>query len=147
LRCKDCVEEAERKEREAAEARRKIAKNKEGGISSTTEETHLCSGPCKRTMPVSSFNRNQLSKKEKARCRECVEKAIDEEKKNNEDKISKEIALAKENVKKAEQGGNAIEILKATNHLAALESQLVTGVKPKVLGRGRGSRTRRGRGR
>ena len=145
MRCKECVEKAESQERQAAEEKRKIAKEMSTGANEN-EETHLCSGMCKQTLPISSFNRNQLSKKEKARCQKCVEKAIEKEKKSNEEKITKEIAQAKEDVKKAEQGGNAIAMLKATNHLAALESQLVTGIKPKVLGRGK-SKAMRGRGR
>lgn len=147
MRCKKCVEDAERKEREAAEQRRKLAAEEESSNTTATTafETHPCSGACKRTLPVSSFNRNQLSKKEKARCRECVEKAIEEEKRCNEEKLQKEIADAKEAVKKAEAKGNAVEILKTTNHLASLESQLVTGVKPKVLGRSSRGRNNRGR--
>lgn len=141
MRCKQCVSESERKEREAAEQRRRTIAEKEAAASSSTDtaattlETHPCSGPCKRFLPASSFNRNQLSKKDKARCPECVEKAIEEEKKSNDEKIIKEITEAKEAVKKAEKKGNAIEMLKTTTHLAALESQLVTGVKPKKLGR------------
>ena len=63
---------------------------------------------------------------------------------------SDKIAAAKERIKAAE-GRSPMEKMKAEAALAALEAEHVTGLKPVVLGRGRGKGGRwssgRGRGR
>ena len=68
----------------------------------------------------------------------------------------KEAALeeARKALQQAEIGGNSVAVLKASAHLAALEGEKVTGLKPVVLGKGgreRGGggswRGRAGRGR
>lgn len=74
-----------------------------------------------------------------------MEKTIEDEANANKSKLDEQIDQAKEDLKKAEdRGASSIEIFKASNHLASLEAQKVTGLKPKVLGRGRGGRGRRG---
>jgi hypothetical protein len=147
LKCKQCVEEAAKQERHAAEARRKAKEEAGQGSSATNGQSeegsetqqNACAGPCGRSLPDSAFNRNQLAKKDKARCRECVEKAIEEENNANKSKLDSQIAEAKEALKNAEaRKAPSTEIFKAANHLASLEAQKVTGLKPTKMGRGRG---------
>ena len=57
------------------------------------------------------------------------------------------LAEAKKAVKVAEATGSAAQKLKANAQLAALEGELVTGLKPMVIGRGRRGSGGRGRGR
>ena len=145
LRCKVCVAQAEAAERKAAAERSltaiehlpKLEPSGSSEVASVEILTYACAGKCGRTdLPASAFNRNQLSKGPgKARCRECVEKSIEEEKNDVAVKHVSDIADAREALKGAEASGDAIRILKASNHLSALEAQHVTGIQPKVLGR------------
>jgi len=147
LKCKQCVAELEAKERAVAAAKKTNSnQDKEG-----SDETKLCTcASCKKSLSSSHYNRNQLAKGEgKSRCRSCVEKAIANEAKQTKDAKEAKIENAKERVRLAEQKGNFAELVKAEAELSALEAEIVTGLKPKILrGRkARGGTTGRGRGR
>lgn len=155
LKCKTCTADQEEKERATAAAAASSARSDE---TTTTTTTHKCAS-CKETLPTSLFNRNQLSKKkEKARCRACVEKALKEEEQSKQSSRQNQIdeiqAKLKElDVKKGGSGSaNAVqEKLKYESMLSALEAEHVTGLKPMKMrsaGRGRGGswRTRTGSG-
>ena len=146
LQCKKCVADKEVAERKAAQAKRQ-ANDKACEIVAPGSNvgTFVCCA-CKQALPEQSFNRNQLSKKEKARCKKCVERSIQEESKMVEKAKADKIEAAKLKLKSAEAGGNPAEIAKAASALSALEAEYVTGLKPIVLGKGRG-RAGRGRGR
>lgn len=146
LKCKKCVTEQETKEREAAAKRRAALETSDTGSPCT--ETHTCSS-CKKSLPQTDFNRNQLAKKEKARCRKCVEKATQNEeagrKSSREDKISD----LKKKIEQMNLKGNVKEKVRLESELSALEAEHVTGLKPiKMSSAGRGNwRARAGRGR
>ena len=137
LKCNKCTAEQEERERSEAASKRKTASASCVGGEST------CSS-CKKTLPVDNFNRNQLAKKEKARCRSCVEKSIRAEESTRESSKKGKIDEIKRMIREAETKGDVQERLKWESQLSALEAEFVTGLKPIVMGRGRG---RRGRGR
>lgn len=150
LKCKQCVAAAEKLEREKAEARRKKDSSGEGALSiDITEETRACSGSCGKTLSQSSFNRNQWAKGEgKSRCRECVEKSVQEEGANQSKAKDDKIMRARQDVEDAKASGDSSRIVTAESVVAALEAEKVTGLKPIKLGRGRGRGVGgRGRGR
>ncbi|CAB9523653.1 expressed unknown protein [Seminavis robusta] len=147
LKCKQCVQEQEEKERQAAAAKRSTNAN------ATSEGETLACKSCTKELDASQFNKNQWNKGAgKARCRSCVEKALEEEKQQQASSQATKLQAAKDKVAQAEASGNAQAILKAESELAALEAEKVTGLKPVKMssraggGRGRG-RGGRGRGR
>ena len=156
LKCKKCVADAERAERDAAEARRKqkmeTASSHDGGNNEDggAEEVRQCAGSCQRQLPQSSFNRNQWGKGEgKSRCRACVEKSLeDDQAQRNQSKQDKiDAARVKVETLKKTPGTKPADIVAAESELAALEAEKVTGLKPVRLGSGRGGRRGGGRGR
>jgi len=109
-------------------------------VPSSNEEQFTCS-LCSTVFPRESFNRNQLNKgPEKQRCKACVEKTVAEELQSTAGCRTARLKEAKERLRKAETSGAAAEKLAAASELAALEAEIVTGLKPKVLGKGRGKR-------
>mmetsp|Transcript_24388 Transcript_24388/g.57980 ORF Transcript_24388/g.57980 Transcript_24388/m.57980 type:complete len:182 (+) Transcript_24388:149-694(+) len=134
LKCNKCAAEQEERERSEAASKRKTALV--GGEST-------CSS-CKQTLPLDNFNRNQLAKKDKARCRLCVEKSIKDEERTRESSKQGKLDEIKRKMKEADTKGDVKERLRWESQLSALEAEFVTGLKPIVMGRGRG---RRGRGR
>jgi hypothetical protein len=143
LNCKRCVQETEEAERAAAASKRALTTTAE-----TSDETRSCAS-CQQDLNLDKYNKNQWNKGEgKSKCRACVELALAKE--ASDMKVAKEGKLeqAKSNVKLANQSGNAHAILKAESELAALEAELVTGLKPvRMSGRGGGRRSSGGRGR
>lgn len=121
-----------------------VAKRQSTGATSTQTEA-ACSS-CKKTLPTSNFNRTQL-KKDKARCRKCVEKSVEQEEQSRKSTRQSKIDDIQQNIRKAEKSGNVQEKLKYESQLSAMEAENVTGLKPIVMGRGRGSWRGRGRGR
>ena len=145
LKCKRCVAAQEAKEREAAAARRT---DKDSGGPAVSNACHTCAS-CKKSLPAADFNRNQLAKKEKARCRDCVEKAVQEEESSRKSSKEEEIANLKQEIEKMSVRGTAAQKVKLESQLSALEAEHVTGLKPiRMSAAGRGSwRSRAGRGR
>ena len=139
LKCKQCTSAQEAKERQEAAAKSSASTNK------TIAGPIICAS-CKQSLPGSDYNRNQLAKKN-GRCRACVEKSLLEE--ENSSKMSKQKLLddVRQKVKEAESKGDVKEKLKYESQLSALEAEHVTGLKPIVMGRGKGSWRGRGRGR
>jgi len=174
LKCKLCVAAVEATERRAAQERAEAKANTnanaqagaeelvaagEGGIGKAKQATtpppaHAASASassttcasCKKSLPPTSYNRNQLSKPPgKARCRICVEAAVkDEATASREARLAK-IEDAKRAVADAERSGDVAATLAAESRLSALEAEVVTGLKPVALGKGRGGRWRSGR--
>lgn len=140
LKCKQCTSAQEEKERQAAAAKASASGNK------TTEELIICAA-CKQSLSTSSYNRNQLTKKVGARCRICVEKAIHAEEQSRVSSKQNALEEVKQKIKEAEAKGDVKEKLKYESQLSALEAEHVTGLKPVLMGRGRGSWRGRGRGR
>jgi len=118
----------------------------------------LCGGPCALAKPAMEFNNTQLKKAQKGlgegRCRVCVEAASVFEVAGRAAAKEKKMTDARARVAAAEKaystakdaknsGATAAERLAANAALCALEAELVTGLKPMRLGRGRS----RGRGR
>lgn len=140
LKCKTCTAAQEEKEREAA------ARKIELDVSSEPKDPVICSS-CKKSLDPSQFNRNQLSKKEKARCRECVENAILQEEKNRKSCTDEKLSSLRSKVEQMKVSGNIAGLVQAESELSAMEAERVTGLKPQVLGRGgRGRYRGRGRG-
>eukprot|EP00529_Nitzschia_sp_RCC80_P033825 CAMPEP_0113502452 /NCGR_PEP_ID=MMETSP0014_2-20120614/33562_1 /TAXON_ID=2857 /ORGANISM="Nitzschia sp." /LENGTH=207 /DNA_ID=CAMNT_0000397241 /DNA_START=33 /DNA_END=656 /DNA_ORIENTATION=- /assembly_acc=CAM_ASM_000159 len=151
LKCKQCVADAEKAERDAAEARRKqkmaaSSGNGGGDGKEEAEEVRQCAGSCQKQLQQSSFNRNQWGKGEgKSRCRTCVEQSLEDEKTQQSQSKQGKIDAARAKVENLKQtpGTKPQDIVAAESELAALEAEKVTGLKPIRLGSGRG----RGRGR
>ena len=144
LKCRQCVEKEEQEQRKAAAAKRAANESNSG-------ETLQCKG-CQKGLSESHFNKNQWSKGPgKARCRACVEKSLEEEKKARETSTAANLQAAKDKVAAAKASGNSMAILKAESELAALEAEKATGLKPQKMNRGGGGRGggrgRAGRGR
>jgi len=105
----------------------------------------ICSS-CKESLPTSDFNRNQLAKKDKARCRQCVQRAIDEEERNRTIGREQKIQDLREKLHLMNVNGDVKGKLQYETELSALEAEHVTGLKPVVMGKGgRGRGTGRGR--
>ena len=160
LKCKQCVAAAEAAERKAAqdraEAKAKACGDDSGEKKVKSGSTCMASGgdgassppplqppvtcaACQQSLPPSSYNRNQLSKPPgKARCRSCVEEAVAKEaeavKSTKQDRLGK----AQRDLEDAKRSGDTKKIIAAESVLAALEAEVVTGLKPVVLGKGRG---------
>ena len=163
IRCKECVEAAAAEERAVAAAKQaakaSVAETLPAAPVPTDgpnalppppppppTEQHVCSA-CGKTLAAEAFNRTQLAKGVgKQRCRECVEQAEKQAVASSDTQREASLAEARAALKEAEATGSAAQVLKASTTLAALEAQKVTGLKPVVLGRGRGSwRGRSGR--
>jgi len=164
LKCKQCVAAAEAVERKAAqdraEAKAKACGDDSGekevkggsmisGASSSPLQPPVTCAACQQSLPPPSYNRNQLSKPSgKARCRSCVEEAVAKEaeavKSTKQDRLEK----AQRDLEDAKRSGDTKKIIAAESVLAALEAEVVTGLKPVMLGkgRGRGGRWSSGRG-
>lgn len=144
LKCKQCTQQQEEKERQAAAAKRAAAGPAQEAASGG--ETLACKS-CEKELTANEFNKNQWSKGAgKARCRGCVEKALEDEKNQQESAKASKLQAAKDKVTQATASGNASAILKAESELAALEAEKVTGLKPVRMNRGSGGRGGRGRG-
>ncbi|CAJ1952927.1 unnamed protein product [Cylindrotheca closterium] len=138
LRCKQCIAEAERLEREASAKKKAQTQANGTGGSSEKEESRKC-GSCGKVLPQSAFNRNQWSKGEgKSRCRQCVEESIKQEAQQQSQSKTDQIAAAKLKVEQARKSKSASAILAAESELAALEAEKVTGLKPVRMGTGGG---------
>ncbi|VEU41037.1 unnamed protein product [Pseudo-nitzschia multistriata] len=153
LRCKQCTAKQEQDKRAEAKARGASdngAKNddKNGDL----EEKRKCAGKCQQILSKDCYNRNQWSKAEgKSRCRECVERSIQEEAAQQKTSKDEKLQRARKKVEdlKASKKATAMEIVAAESEVAAIEAEKVTGLAPVRLGgRGRGTRSYgRGRGR
>eukprot|EP00164_Ancoracysta_twista_P012067 GFYU01018820.1.p1 GENE.GFYU01018820.1~~GFYU01018820.1.p1 ORF type:complete len:215 (-),score=50.02 GFYU01018820.1:100-744(-) len=156
IKCKMCVENVQKAERDAAKAKQAAAAasvsvtSGDGGQEDAgPEERHKCSA-CKDELPEGNFNKNQLRKGPgKQRCRDCVEKA--EEKASKDLEAKRLAASASANAAANNPALEGKDKLQAEALSAALEGELVTGLKPIKLGSGRGRGGRggswRGRGR
>ena len=136
--CKKCAAERLERERLVAEAKRSDAS--EG----TSSSTHVCAA-CGATKPASAFSRAQLNNKgADARCSACVRDAEACDAKDAKESVEKRLKEARAASAVAE-ATNAMGKLGVFAREAALEAELVTGLKPqRIGGRGRGGR---GRGR
>jgi len=144
LRCKRCVDKAQELERRVALEK---AANEQSQSSVEGEEADLlkcCT--CSKELMASHFSRSQRQKHEsQRRCSTCVERAEQDEKNaiktTNEGKL-REARLA---AKRADLPGvSAKERLAALSAEAAVEAELVTGLRATRLGRGRGRGRSRG---
>jgi hypothetical protein len=154
LKCKTCVATAEAQEREAAAARRKEkAQSQSSSAEAATEddEKRECTA-CQQELSLSAYNRNQWSKGPgKSRCRSCVEAAVEAEATQHDQSKTDAIKQARADLEKAEQTpADTLGVVKAAAKLSALEAELVTGLKPKIIRRpmrgGRSGRSSSGRG-
>ena len=136
LKCKTCVLAAEAEERDNAKSRKHT-----GGVDA--DESRRCL-KCSKVLSRNEFNKNQWNKGEgKSRCRTCVEEALREE--ATHQSISKEAKIleARLKVEEAKKNGKSTQILLAAeSHLAALEANIVTGLKPVKMSAGRGRKGR-----
>ena len=156
LKCKQCVDKAAQAERDASAAKAAKAAPASTGASASAGDgdgagagaaSHVCSA-CEKALPASAFNKTQLSKGEgKQRCRECVTSAEQAEASGAAARQAEALRDAKTAAKRADAVGSTAEKLKANAALAAAEAELVTGLKPIVLGRGRSRGRGAGRGR
>ena len=161
LKCKQCVAAAEAAERKAAQDRAEAkakAKAEAGGAGAgagaaksdgDASQPPVTCKACSKSLPASSYNRNQLSKPPgKARCRSCVEEAVAKEAAEVTSTKKERLEKAQKDLEDAKRRGDTKGIIAAESVVAALEAEIVTGLKPVVLGkgRGRGGRWSSGRG-
>lgn len=160
LRCKQCIAEAQKQEQGVSATGVEDAKvsvessestNSSGDPGGECSTVHPCSA-CSKSLPASSFNRNQLNKGEgKQRCKECVQIAEMAAATAVEEGKATKLAQAEERLRLAEAASpkNTAEVLAAASALAALEAQAVTGMTPATRrgGGGKGGGGGRGRGR
>lgn len=161
LKCKQCVNSAEAKERELAAAKRLASSSASTsnitspvgticGGTDTTEETlpRTCAG-CQQELECSAYNRNQWNKGDgKSKCRTCVDQSIQNEQQQQSQLKDAALAAAQEKVQQAHQSKSPRLILQAESELAALQAEQVTGLKPmKLSSAGRGGRRGGGGGR
>ena len=151
VRCKRCVAEVEAEERRAARERAEARTKAETGSGERGEGGEKGPVPCaacRQSLPPTSYNRNQLAKGSgKARCRVCVEKAVNDEAASAGEAKKKRLEDAQKAVRDAERKGDLKAKLAAESVLSALEAEKVTGLAPVKLGRGRGRGGRWGSGR
>ena len=155
LKCKQCVAAAEAAERKAAQDRAEAKAKAAGaggaspGSGAGAAKNDIPCAACSKSLPPSSYNRNQLSKPPgKARCRSCVEEAVAKEAEGVASSKKERLEKAQKDLEDAKRRGDTKAIIAAESVVAALEAEVVTGLKPVVLGRGsgRGGRWSSGRG-
>jgi hypothetical protein len=165
IKCKACVEKAANDERTAAATK---AAGKQsifqagdagaggggGGGTDAALELHQCSA-CKKDLAEGAFNRNQLRNKGpgKQRCIACIVEAEKSEASAAAGKQAAQLREVTQTARRAEACGTVGQKLKAASALAAAEAELVTGLRPMIIGRGgrgrgkgKGSWSARGRG-
>lgn len=126
LKCKECIEAAQKAEQSQAAAKT---------ASKSSDETAMCSA-CQRDLSVGAFNKTQLRKGEdQRRCRECILKAEEDERETVVAAKASRKKYLEEQLEKAEKSGNASEKCKFAAALSAFEAELVTGLKPVLLGK------------
>jgi len=130
LKCKQCTKAQEEKERQAA------ALKKPSNSSGPPSEPVTCS------LDPSFFNRNQLSKGSSARCRSCVEKAIQKEESDRKSRKVTQMTEIRRKISEMDAKGDTWSKVRYESELSALEAEHVTGLKPISMKSGRG----RGRG-
>ena len=136
MKCKTCVEAAAQQERDVAAAKTAAAGGAAVPATEGPPESHECSS-CKSALPATAFSRSNLSKGPgKQRCLGCVKESEQANLTAGDAALKEKLAAAKAAAAQAEACGTAAEKLAAHSKVAAIEGQMVTGLKPVVLGRG-----------
>ena len=138
ITCKTCTSQAE-SSRQLSSA---TPSTPSSTPSSNDDALHKCSS-CLMDLPSSSFKRNQLNNKGpgKQRCIPCVSLAL-----SSEESAASAARERKEEKEGGKKGGKGDTLREACKEVAK-EAELVTGLKPMVLGRGGGKWRRGGGGR
>ena len=125
LRCKQCIQEAEAQERIASLQKSSVT---EKAPTDGPELTRECAN-CQQEHPQSLYNKNQWNNKKEgvSRCIHCIEAAAKEEAQQSNAALLAKIEAAQVAVQEAQ--GTARQ-LPAESVLAALQAELVTGLKP-----------------
>ena len=134
-------------ERALAAATAKLRVKEGGDGADASAATHECAA-CERSRPADAFSNKQLNQKGpgKQRCRECCDAAEAAEASSAKTHAEARLTRAREASAIAEKT-NAPDKLAVFAREAALEAELVTGLKPKRIGgRGRGGGGAFGRG-
>ena len=138
--CKQCVEARAAAERDAAAARQKP----EGAGGRPPPPPEVTCGSCGARKPSAEFSRSQAYKGDgKAKCASCVAAGVAADAQATDAAKAAKLAEARAAAAEAQRSGTTAEKVAAFARESALESELVTGVKPAT---GRGGRGR-GRGR
>lgn len=100
---------------------------------------HHCCSECQVFQPRSLFTGTQLNNKGpgKQRCKICVGVEQGEEQRGSEQDRFVRLADARQATKVASASGSVMQKLMAATMECAIEAELVTGLKPVVLGKGR----------
>jgi hypothetical protein len=120
LKCKMCAAEEAEKERLKRED---DIGGGDGGGDGSAATSFLCAS-CKANLPEDSFNKNQLKKGAKARCRKCVESAEAEAVVDSSNSQKQALSDLREKAKTAEASGNALEKVATMSALAAAEAEV-----------------------
>ena len=103
----------------------------------------MCS-ECKKELPARSFTKNQLKKPIK-KCQACAENVNAQQDPTLASEKMRNVEGLREAARVAEASGTPAEKMKTAAAAAAAEAELVTGLKPMVIGR-KGGKSGRGRG-
>ena len=145
LKCKSCVEAESAKERaNAVAAPAPVLAGASEGAPAGSEALHACAA-CAQDLPESAFTKNAFKKGAgKRRCQKCVEAAEGVTKGEGAAAQEQKMATLKA---KVEAAATPAERAAAMSALAAAEAEVVTGLKPVVLGKGgRGGKGGKGKG-
>lgn len=143
MKCKQCVQAAEKAEREAAAQRRANNPQQTPQTSTIESSTRVCAR-CQTNRNQDEFHKNQWNKGPGvSKCRSCVEATLEEEKVQQQQSKDSKLTAARQRLAAAT---TPAERVAAESQIAALEAQKVTGLQPVRLGRG-GRGRGRGRGR
>ena len=138
MRCKQCTASAEETERALASTMAKLRVKESGTDTPDTTATHACS-ECKQSKTPTEFSNKQLIQKGpgKQRCRLCSDAG--EANAAAVSKTSTELKLkqARDASAEAERTNDPCKVAVFAKE-AALEAELVTGLKPRRMGGGRG---------
>ena len=130
LKCKACVDAAQKAEQDKAATK------------TVGDDVKAVCSKCKVELSSSKFTKPQLKKgPDKQRCIDCVAAAQNDEAAQSDAKKLNDLAEAKKKLALAEKSGTVAEQLGAASRLAALEGELVTGIKPKTHHHHRGGRS------
>jgi hypothetical protein len=140
LKCKKCVDEMAEKEKQQANATKPVdEKSSPDPVGADTNNNAAlveCSA-CLKMLEESAFNKNQRKKGPgKQRCLKCVEVSEAAKEASAAGNQEEKLAQLREKTKEAEKTGDKLLIAKAAAAECAAEAELVTGLKPVVLGRG-----------
>ena len=139
LKCKICT--ATEIEKERGSVRSKCAEDVEAikDAPAASGFVTVCCASCSEELPERAFTKNQLKKATgKQKCQGCASTEEAASTSASSEQQQKRMGDLRAAAKVAEATGTPLEKVKAMAKLSAAEAEMVTGLKPVILGRQRG---------